>query len=147
MRVDLAESSEYVYLDTNVFIYSIDSHDEHKHRVARDVVSRLFEKGTGVFSAQVMAEWRNVMIRKYADRVGATFRADFLAWLASLNPHPVTGELVCRAERLCRAYSFSPYDAMHVQAALEMKCRYFLSEDMQDGLRVNNDLEIVNPFA
>lgn len=146
MRVDLASVQDPVYLDTNIFIYAIDRHDLKKHQTARDVINRLFQREIGVFSAQVLSEWRNVMIRKYAEQVDAAVRSDFLTWLCGCNPLSVSGELICRAETLCRRYSLSPYDSMHIQAALDMKCRYFLSEDMQDGLRINDCLEIVNPF-
>ncbi len=147
MRVDLTHCSNNVYLDTNVFVYVIDSCDPRKHKIARDVLELLFQRNSGVFSAQVLAEWRNVMIRKYAQQVETDFRSEFLEWLSSRNPLPVTGKLICDAEQLTKRYSLSPYDSMHIQAALNLNCQYFLSEDMQDGLVINQSMEIVNPFG
>ena len=41
-------------------------------------------------------------------------------------------------------YNFSPYDSIHIQCALEQDCKYFLSEDMRDGLIINKKLTILN---
>ena len=43
-------------------------------------------------------------------------------------------------------YKFSVYDAMIVAAALEANCTTLYSEDMQDGLLVEDQIRIVNPF-
>lgn len=45
------------------------------------------------------------------------------------------------------SYGFSIYDAMIVASALIAGCASLWSEDMQDGLLVENQLRIVNPFA
>jgi predicted nucleic acid-binding protein len=43
-------------------------------------------------------------------------------------------------------YGFSVYDAMIVAAALREGCTTLYSEDMHDGLLVEDQLRIVNPF-
>ena len=43
-------------------------------------------------------------------------------------------------------YGFSVYDAMIVAAALTNGCTTLYSEDMQDGLLVEDVLRIENPF-
>lgn len=48
---------------------------------------------------------------------------------------------------LAERYGFSICDAMIVASALVAGCRTLWSEDMQDGLLVENQLRIVNPFA
>ncbi|MGR3385004.1 PIN domain-containing protein [Roseovarius indicus] len=45
------------------------------------------------------------------------------------------------------SYGFSIYDAMIVPSALIAGCATLWSEDMQNGLLVENQLRIVNPFA
>jgi predicted nucleic acid-binding protein len=147
MRVDLSDLNERVYLDTNLFIYAMDTHDARKHQIAKQLLDTVLRKKLGCYSAQVLSEWRNVMVRKYATKVSADFRSGFLVWLAAKNPLPVTGDLICRSELLMASYCFSAYDSMHIQAALDMGCRFFLSEDMQDGLVVEKGMEIVNPFT
>ena len=58
----------------------------------------------------------------------------------TLQTHDVGGAL---AER----YGFSIYDAMIVASALVAGCTTLWSEDMQDGLLVEGQLRIVNPFV
>jgi predicted nucleic acid-binding protein len=48
---------------------------------------------------------------------------------------------------LAERYGFSIYDAMIVASALVAGCTTLWSEDMQNGLLVENKLRIVNPFA
>ena len=43
-------------------------------------------------------------------------------------------------------YEFSPYDSTIVAAALLADCETLWSEDMQDGLVVEKQLTIRNPF-
>ena len=47
---------------------------------------------------------------------------------------------------LAERYQFSVYDAMIVAAALLSGCTTLWSEDMHDGLLVEDQLRIVNPF-
>ena len=147
MRVDLSTVSSPVYLDTNVFIYAVDKRDIRKHTIARDLIETAIHKGICAYSVQVMAEWRNVMIRKFQDQMSAEYRGRFLTWLMENNPFPMTGDLICRAEKVVTRYSISPFDSTHIQSALELKCQYFFPEDMQDGLVIDGTLTIFNPFA
>ena len=81
MPVDLSSASSNVYLDTNIFIYAVDTRDDRKHSIARDLIDSTFQKGICAYSVQVMAEWRNVMIRKFRTQMSAEYRANFLKWL------------------------------------------------------------------
>jgi predicted nucleic acid-binding protein len=47
---------------------------------------------------------------------------------------------------LAERYSLSPYDAMIAASALLADCDMLWSEDMQDGMTIENRLRIVNPF-
>ena len=53
----------------------------------------------------------------------------------------------CSSRALAERYSFSIYDAMIVASALVAGCTTLWSEDMQDGLLVEGQLRIINPFA
>ena len=48
---------------------------------------------------------------------------------------------------LAEKYQLSVYDAMIVSAALIARCTTLWTEDMHDGLLVEDRLRIVNPFA
>lgn len=145
MNADVLQSR--CYLDTNIFIYLFDSAAPSKQRIANDICQRLLLERRGVISIQVVSEWRNVMIRKYSKQISVSDRRAFLGLFAAWHPIPLSLNTLIASDSLADHYALSPYDAIHVQIALEQKCQYFLSEDMQDNLLVQGQLQIVNPFA
>ena len=46
-----------IFIDTNIFVYSLDKHDPKKMEKARSILSLVSEKQTGVISTQVMQEF------------------------------------------------------------------------------------------
>ena len=50
------------------------------------------------------------------------------------------------ASELREAYSLSYWDSLIVATALEAGAAILYSEDMQDGLWINAQLQIINPF-
>ena len=54
--------------------------------------------------------------------------------------------VLIKAFELLQKYNFSYYDSLIVSSALENDCKILYSEDMQDGLLVENKLKIKNPF-
>jgi predicted nucleic acid-binding protein len=55
-----------VFLDTNIFIYSVDSSPDQKRKadVARELIKRQIRGGTGVISMQVRQEFYQVSTQK-----------------------------------------------------------------------------------
>ena len=51
------------------------------------------------------------------------------------------------ASHLREKYAISYWDSLLVAAGLEVQATTLFSEDMQNGLVVNEQLTIVNPFA
>ncbi len=113
---------------------------------ANELYLHFLTTGLGRISVQVMSEWRNAMVRKFHNLIDNAYRREFLETLQAWNPLQISPEIILNADRLCDHYAFSPYDAIHIQAALELDCRYLLSEDLQDGLVVQGTLTISNPF-
>ena len=64
-----------------------------------------------------------------------------------LQVHPLTADTHDTGLHLAERYGFSIYDSFIVAAALQANCETLWSEDMQDGLTVENRLRIVNPFT
>ena len=63
------------------------------------------------------------------------------------DPHPLTAEVHVTGLRLAERYQLRIYDAMIVAAALTAGCATLWSEDMHDGLVIDDRLTIRNPFA
>jgi len=66
---------------------------------------------------------------------------------AVCTTEPLTVETHDTGRRISERYGLSVYDSMIVAAALLAGCDVLYSEDMHDGLVIEERLRIVNPFA
>lgn len=128
------------FIDTNVIVY-LASDDPGK----ADRAERIVAEG-GTVSVQVLNEFVNVARR----RMGLSWEEihAFLSILrALLTVEPLTLAVHETGLRLAERYGLSTYDAMIAAAALGGDCDILWSEDMQDGMRIDGRLRVVNPFA
>ena len=73
---------------------------------------------------------------------------EFLEGIQSLCPvEDLTVQTHQVGRALAEKYQLSVYDAMIVSVALISGCTTLWSEDMHDGLLVEDRLRVVNPFA
>ncbi|MFN3718523.1 MAG: PIN domain-containing protein [Rhizobium rhizophilum] len=127
------------FVDTNVLLY-LASGDPQKADRAETVLAQ-----GGTISVQVLNETANVLRRKM--RMSWPDTHVFLDMIrALLTVEPVTVATHEKGLVVSERYGLSLYDAMIVAAALLAGCDTLLSEDMQDGLVVDDRLRIVNPF-
>jgi predicted nucleic acid-binding protein len=128
------------FFDTNVLVY-LASGDAAKADQAEAAVA-----AGGVVSVQVLNELANAARRKMQMSWADTHA--FLDTLRGLlTVHPLTIEIHESGLRLAERYGFSLYDAMIAAAALQAGCDTLLSEDMHDGLTLDEGLRIANPFV
>jgi predicted nucleic acid-binding protein len=127
------------FFDTNVILYLLD--DGPKAEIAE----RLLRSG-GVVSVQVL----NEALVNCRRKAGMSFEEvdAFLSGVRQLcEVVDLTLEIHDAGRALCARYGFSVYDAMIVAAALASGCDRLYSEDMQNGMLVEDALRIVDPFA
>ena len=134
------------FLDTNVFVYLFDETDERKHTIAAGLIHAGLESGQSCISFQVVQETLHVVTRKLPQRAtpaeAGRLMDEVLVPLWRGGPNPA---FYRRGLELQERYSLSFYDALIVSAALDAGCTRILSEDLQDGLRIER-LSIENPF-
>ncbi|MCY4477654.1 MAG: PIN domain-containing protein [Gammaproteobacteria bacterium] len=134
------------FLDTNIFIYTLDETDDRKSGIARQLVHSALRSGSAIISFQVVQETLNTITRKLP--VPATpgqagvFLTGTLIPLWKVNP---SRELYRRGLQIQAVYQFAFYDSLIVAAALEAGCRTLFSEDLQHG-QVIERLAVKNPF-
>ena len=132
------------FLDTNILLYSDDSFDARKNRVAVDLLVDLRLAHAGVISTQVLQEYIvNAVVKLNLDVMVVRRRVELFAKFDIVIP---SVEMILAAIDLQRLNSLSFWDAMIVQAARVSGCEILLSEDMQHGQTLAG-LRIVNPFA
>jgi predicted nucleic acid-binding protein len=132
-------SDPEVFIDTSVLLYLL-SADNHKADQAEIIV-----RAAGLISVQVLNEMANVARRKLA--MSWMEINEVLALIRSICPvAPLTIETHDRGRLVAERYGLSVYDAMVVAAGLLGGCETLYSEDMQDGLLIDHQLRICNPF-
>lgn len=127
------------FFDTNIILYLLD--DGQK----ADKAESMLQTG-GVVSVQVLNETLVNCRRK----AGMSWQeaGEFLCGVRELClVQPLTLEVHQVGRALGEKYRFPVYDAMIVSAALIAGCKTLLSEDMHDGLVVEQSLTIRNPFS
>jgi predicted nucleic acid-binding protein len=138
--------SDRYFLDTNIFVYSLDPVDPPKARIAENLVTRGVGSRLGVISYQVVQEFMNVSLRQFRATMTVTeLELYFFKVLLPMMTIPSSSGLFLEALRLQTANQIAWYDSLIIAAALQGGCRVLYSEDMQHGRRFG-DLVIQNPF-
>jgi predicted nucleic acid-binding protein len=135
------------FLDTNVFVYSFDARAPQKARRARQLIRRAVETRKGIISYQVVQEFFNVALRRFAQPMTVAEAEQYLAtaFRPLLAVHS-SQALYAEALRLCGRYSLSWFDSLIIAAALQAECGVVYSEDLQHQQRFG-DLQVENPFV
>lgn len=134
------------FIDTNVFIYHLDTSDERKHAIAERIVKEALTLGNGCISTQVVQECLNVALRKAQVALTLEAARRYLdAVLAPLVQVTANEALYHRALDVQARWQFSFYDSLIVAGALTAGCKTLFSEDLQHGQRLDG-LTVVNPF-
>ena len=127
------------FFDTNVLVY-LASGDAEKANRAEAVV-----REGGAISVQVLNEVANVARRKM--KLSWQETHGFLASLRELlTIHPITVDTHELGLALAERHQLGIYDALIAASALLAQCDKLWSEDMQDGMAIDRQLRIVNPF-
>ncbi len=128
------------FIDSNVVLYLF-SADSGKADRAESVIA-----SDAIISVQVLNEVANVLRRKSGMSWKQTSEA--LRLIRELcSTVPLTIETHDQGRRIAERYGHSVYDAMIVASALLAGCKTLYSEDMQDGLVIDQQLRILNPFS
>jgi predicted nucleic acid-binding protein len=127
------------FIDTNILLYLLSS-DVEKANQAEEII----KKG-GQISVQVLNEMANVTLRKLAmpwQEVN-----EVLALIRAVCPvEPLTIDTHDIGRRVAERYKLSVYDAMIAASAILAGCDILYSEEMHDGLLIDNQLRICNPL-
>ena len=136
-----------ILVDSNVLVYAHDISEPEKQLRALEVLDRLVETDLGVLSAQTLAEFCAVVMRKLPSPLSAeqayTQIEHFCRVWPILN---VTPQVVLEAVRGVRDYQLSFWDAQLWAAARLNNIPTVFSEDFNPGAVIEG-VQFVNPFA
>jgi len=133
------------FVDTNILVYSRDSTEPKKQRIAKQWLTQLWQQETGRISTQVMNEYYVTVTQKLKPGLPKyQARADLCA-LAVWQPLEISAHLIESAWDVQDQYTYSWWDSLVIASALFLDCQYLLSEDMQHEQSLGS-LKIVSPF-
>ena len=138
--------SQVFFLDTNIFVYSFDYSQPRKQKKAESLIVEAIESEHCAISTQVIQEFLNVALGKFASRMSTVDMARFLErvlWpLCKIHP---TAGLYLGAVSIMEETGWTFYDSLVVSAAVAARCTVLFTEDLQAG-RMVRGVEIRNPF-
>ncbi len=128
------------FVDSNIVLYLLSADTEKADRA-----EAIIEAG-GTISVQVLNEVTNVARRKLGLSWDET--NDIVTLIKALcEVGTLSVETHDKGRNVAERYGLSVYDAMIVASALLAGCNTLYSEDMQDGMLIDNQLRICNPFV
>jgi len=135
-----------VFVDTNIWVYSLDHREPDKAQFISEWLRERVEEDEVIISTQVMIELRSVLTHKLKPAYPPEDTRDALAALAQFEVVPAHAELVRDAHELATTARLSWFDALIAEAALRSGCEVLYSEDFSHGQMLDGTLLVQNPF-
>lgn len=134
--------TEVVFADTNIWLYAfLATQDTGKSAKAKTII----RENKLVTSTQVINEVCVNLLKK-----AGFSEAQVQELIISFYERHLVGQLgketLLHASSLRARYGFSYWDSSMLASALAVGAQIFYTEDMQDGLLVENTLRLINPF-
>jgi predicted nucleic acid-binding protein len=137
--------TEPVFVDTNIWVYAVDTADPARRQRALEVTAPARGRDL-VISTQVLTEFYAVVTRKLAVPLSADEAEAMVRQLSVLPVVAIDSSLVVSAITGSREWQISIWDALIIRAAEVAGCRRVLSEDLAGGTTYGS-VVIENPFA
>ncbi|SFR60215.1 PIN domain-containing protein [Thiomicrospira sp. ALE5] len=131
--------SAKAFLDTNILIYALD-----QDQIKKQCAMHLIAQGHHI-SIQVLNEFASVCFKKLKLQPNQILSIiDLLERMADILDFNT--QTIRHAIELKQRYKLQYYDSLIVATALGAKCDTLYSEDLQHGLIIDNQLQVINPF-
>ena len=143
----LQSENPLFFLDTNIFVYALLASEPRKKLRAVQLLEQALASHTGCVSYQVIQEFANVGLRKFAQCFSVHECKQFIdAAMQPLNRVASSPELFEAALNLHDETRCSFYDCLVIAAALQAGANVLYTEDLQHNQLIDGRLRIVNPF-
>ena|SRR2546421_7506554 len=137
--------SAEVFIDTNVFLYSLSDNPEEKLKATR-ARQILLNENWG-WSVQVAGEFYNIAISpKRPFRLARSMAREYVETWLNFPTASVSASTVRAALQLSTKFQINYWDAAIIAAAHELGCYTVYSEDLSDGQDYDG-VVVLNPFS
>ena len=131
------------FLDTNVFVYFVDSRNPEKQAIARTVLTNAIGNRQYTISPQVLNEFANVALKKLG--MSEEEVRQYVEAFQHIRIACQQDGWTIRALEIRKQYGLQFYDSLLLAAAESTGCDEILTEDLNDG-QVYCGIKAVNPF-
>ncbi|MDJ0763921.1 MAG: PIN domain-containing protein [Myxococcota bacterium] len=139
----MSSTTSKVFVDTNILIYSTDTHDPNKRSRCRRVLRALVRESRCALSTQVLQEFYVVATKKLG--LDPIIAKEIIDSFENVEVVQVTTNLIKAAIDTSVVNLLSFWDALIVVSAESAACSYLLTEDMNHQ-QVVRGVRILNPF-
>jgi predicted nucleic acid-binding protein len=133
------------FVDTNVWVYAVDTADKGKRQIALDLLAPSPDKDY-IISVQVIGEFYSTVTGKLRQSVGQSHALAMVERMQRLSVVPLDLSIVSQAIAESGRWQISYWDALIVAAAKVAGCGVILSEDLSDGASYGQ-VTVENPFV
>ena len=137
--------NDRIFLDTNIVVYTFDKSNQDKNKKAKELFDFLYTYPECIISTQVIQEFCNVAFRKMDPALSESEVRELISTLPENQIEIIGIDTINKALHIKEQYKYSFWDSLIVSTALLTECNILYTEDMQDGLTIDN-LTIKNPF-
>jgi predicted nucleic acid-binding protein len=134
-----------LFFDTNLFVYAMDPSDPVLRTLSMALIGRARTSRRLVVSPQILNECYRVLVHRRR-LVGSAMAETYLSAFHGACTAPLDLDTHRMAIALEARHQLSWWDCVAVASALQAKCDFFVSEDLNDG-QVIESLTVVSPFA
>jgi predicted nucleic acid-binding protein len=133
-----------IFIDSNIWLYLFLQDDNKKYIITEEYLLMNNLNSTFIVTYQVINEVANILLKNNFTEVKIRENIEYLLKVCTLQNF--TKEILLTASFVREKYSISFWDSIIVGSALFAKCDTLVSEDMQNGLVIDNKLLIKNIF-
>jgi len=124
-----------IFIDSNIWLYLFLQDSSNKYKIVEKYINKN-DKSIMFISYQVINEVTSQLVRNNFDETIIKENIDYLYKICII--HNFSKDILFLASSLREKYSFSFWDSMIVSSAINCGCTILASEDMQDGLKIDN---------
>ena len=139
--INIQSESTY-FFDTNIWLYSfIKSQDGEKSKIAKSIIS-----GSDIIiSTQIINEICVNLLKKAKFSEGKIQKL-IQSLYKRYTVFELSQDILIKASEIRTEFTFSFWDSIVAASALDSEADYLISEDMQNGFKLEDKLIIINPF-
>jgi predicted nucleic acid-binding protein len=133
-----------IFIDSNIWLYLFLQDDNKKYRIAEEYLIKNNLSSSFIITYQVINEVANILLKNNFTEIEIRENIEYLLKVCTLQDF--TKEILLTASFVREKYSISFWDSIIIGSALFAKCDILVSEDLQNGLIIDNKLLIKNIF-